>query len=496
MSYTHSWGLPCHAFARRWRVWHALIACFAVGAPTIASAAEVIIGREVDGRKSPTHWTGHVDLFYGDRQIRLNGISGESYCSAVAVAETLSGSERRKTVVCGIGVAHLHGKDGEEPFAGDDPGESIVFVDPGTGEYSRSSFHAPHPEQIVVSPDGKYVGCATRFGWSVDPVVNGGRPQFEVKAIREGVGLDASQASEKLRELLVGTVQCAVWDVAERRPIWEMRFHPRTLQGWENAKFGRPWDQYARIALPWWAMNADAEYMEWLQIGFTPRSEHFIRLDGRYGITILRMRDGKQTHWKADAGQLAPRAFFCADETVVRVVMSDGSMRIIDVDSGAERADLRQEAAVKGNAAAPRFLGWAMCPTANVFGRANKGLLTFRSASQSEPATGFPESIPGVGSDQVYRLDLSRNRRWLGVRYQRHIDQYEVVTDSGLLGRYELIDLERRRVVKRVFSDYDQGPVRATEVGVATVDIGAHILTACLTPEGDDIVYVASGRSR
>jgi hypothetical protein len=391
------------------------------------------------------------------------------------------------TVVCAVGYG-INAKGLTMINPGFDPGNCVVFINTATGQFERTAYHTPRPDFLSSSPDGMYVGMASVDGWlKPDDIVHAKSGPMN--------GMSPAEVTRQLNDLVVGTMRYSVWKLPERVPLWEMRFYGESVADGAAARFERPWSAYAKLVLPWWAMNVYPSMFRQCQIDFSPDSSCFIALDPRHGVHVLRLDNGTQFHCCLASvlkHEKYPLFFHFSEESdELIVVFCDLSIRRVNLKTGKETAGGRlslPEGAIAQSPVASNFFevtNFAIDSRSGVIAFEQGNTLQLRSIT---PKVGHPDrrEIHQIGTrDKFSRISLSADQRTVGIAYG--ILKNEFSPYIGRISMYEAADVKTGLIKRRLLIP-ESSENEAPNDGVATILANGEV-AACLSPDGSDIIY-------
>ena len=426
-----------------------------------------------------------VTVHYRGRSYDVQNVSRSSKPGSIALAKTSAGDTR---IICSVGDGVL-GKSNIMVNRGRDPGECVLFLDPVSGRVERTSYHTPRPEHLVTSPDGKYVAMASLDGWvatekSIDSI--------QIDKFCDTRDLPPDVVKEGLMDVAVGTLRYSIWNTTDAIPLWEMRFYGKLQKEGEAAQFQRPWNSYAKLAFPWWAMCDHAIMYRDCRIGFSPDSCYFVALDEAHGIHILRLKQGTQFHCCRASYERSPLFFyFPGSEGQMSVVFDDLTVRQIDLASGEETVEgsyeLPPSAFARSSKESTRLDEFNFIPLSHplISCVIADGNLMIHNVAELRRVN-LLGTITGFGSREgISRMEMSADQQYLGISYEW---SGFWPTGSGVVVMYEVADVKAGVITRRVGS---AGMLarRGENAGAVTIETTGRF-RACLGDDGDDIVYV------
>jgi hypothetical protein len=336
------------------------------------------------------------------------------------------------------------------------PGSGCVMCVSGdTGNVECSVYHQVRPDYVVSSSNGKYVALASRAGWAVDKADK--RLPGISKSIERQTGLSLDETNMRLRELTVGTLRYSIWEVQPFRPIWEMRFYGKDPKEGEASQFVRPWAEFAKVALPWWAIaEAPIKYRD-CRIAFSPDSQWFVAHDLSNGIHAIRLVDGKQIHCCRKMINRAALGFtFAESSSVIRVIYSDRTISQVDLVSGEEsKCSIEFPSSIEVMPLEPDYtINFAIANGCGLVGVIQKDQLTLLPIVDTTTKQGLEAEVRGIGLRlNACRLETSEDGRFLGIGYGT--GGLAVGTrDTGSLIRYEVADRRTGKVIRRIVNKH------------------------------------------
>lgn len=420
-------------------------------------------------------WARGVRIRAGNRDLEFPRIALSSRAAAIAYAAIPGGQAR---IICSIG-------DGVWPKAetmlncGGDPGDRVIFVDPGSGAWQSISYHQPRPDVLSVSPDGTFVAMASERGWPIDGVKGP-----EVSSKEFNVNMTVGAVNKALKDITHGTLRYSIWEVATARPIWEMRFYRTDGESGARARFEQPWAQYAKIVLPWWAIDS-RPCRQGCEIGFSPDSKLFAALDPVHGVHLLNLLDGTQTHcFKPDIGNVPMQFAFVEGSSRIAVICEGGTIRLFSTSTGAE--DRNHTLRLPRGASIDKVgCNFVVSPTSGkiaVLKNPATLLTTLTKAGNAE----FEINGRGRGYG-ANQFDTFLDGNFVGIGY----GCWHEVTRSVAMRQtcmYEVVDVRQAKVVRRLVR---KGAIELpANDNVPIIEIEeANDVRACLGANGD-IIYV------
>jgi hypothetical protein len=431
-------------------------------------------------------FTRGIRVHCGTQTFDVNCISTSSDTSSI----TFAGDRLEKgTVVCAVGSG-IDGKGLTMSSSGGDPGDCVLFIDTATRRVERTSYHTPQPDFLSPSPNGMYVGMASRSGW-LKPE-NGVQIKKNHQNRNRG-GMLPAEATHELNSLLLGTLRYSVWKVPEGIPLWEMRFYGESAADGAAARFERPWNNYAKLALPWWAMEHFPSMFRPCRIDFSPDSLFFVALDPRHGVHVLRLDNGTQFHCCLATVDKYPLFFYFPDEPdQLNVVFGDLSIRRVNLKTGQENTDGRLSLPVGATAEPPIASNFFELTNFAVDSRS--GVLAFEQNSSLQlrnitPTAGHHDrrEIHQIGALALFtRLSLSADKRTVGIGYGYVKYEFGPV-DHGRISMYEAADVKTGLIKRRLLTTGSSIEKSPSDGAVLTLTSGE--ISACLSPDGSDIIY-------
>lgn len=416
-----------------------------------------------------------VRVNVGDHVFDFPRVARTSRPAAIAYSASLEGKSR---VIFSVGWGVLW-KNNVMVNAGGDPGERVVFLDPDTGAWQATSYHQPRPDVLTTSPDGRFVAMASKFGWTTEDV-----DSVKVSYNESRTNLNVDEVNDRLKAITCGTLRYSVWESASAQPVWEMRCYSRTAEAGQRAKFVRPWGQYARVALPWWAINTRPN-IQFAQIGFSPDSKVFAALDPDHGVHLLNLVSGAQTHCcKPEGGRLPSWFGFVQGGSRIAVICDDGSVRLFATDTGAEQKEHQYRLPV-GATVRDRDANFVIEPKSGQIGVSENGeffLTSFGIANSDVTRIQVRGVGRAFGAGQIDTIALDR---FVGIGFGREIAKVIIPQRTGL---YEVVDPVKGRVIRRLV--YRGTVDHLPKDDIPTIEISEkNEVRACLGP-GGEIIYV------
>ncbi|WP_373653168.1 hypothetical protein [Schlesneria sp. DSM 10557] len=440
----------------------------------------------------------------------LPNVSGGNYCACMAIAQRHSNGERQDFAIISVGGPPMAVK---RPIPlkniGKDPEDCVLVVNLDTSKFERIKYHHRRPDQIVTSPDGRFVGMASSEGWTPpgELLSRYSSPKNEIATMAEGTEPGSAVESDRLarkekadrgmQALCVGTMKVSVWETAPFRPLWELRYAKPPAN--QTQQFSRPWNSYARVELPWWEENVNQQQFGRLRIGFSNCSQYFVSLDESQNVTILRLADGKAFHCCPATKDVQPAAFFFdAEPGVVSVICTDHRIRQFLLETGNEVTNrhltlpwcarfLRDSNNVLG-------MEFVVDPSTGTIAT----LMPHRTLQILQGNTLTDRwkkavDVTNLTDTKIRRLDCTLNSDRLGVGYVPGYGDCRFRQHSDI---YELIDLKSAKVLKRIVSGTLVNARLSSKAGHhygSDIDIiTPRHFASCLSPDGRDIFYAFS----
>ncbi len=422
-------------------------------------------------------WARGVRIRANNRDLEFPRIAFSSRAAAIAYAAIPGGQTR---VICSIG-------DGVRPIAetmlncGGDPGDRVIFVDPENGACQSISYHQPRPDVLSASPDGRYVAMASERGWSTDGV-----KELEVSSKEFNVNMTVGAVNKALKDITHGTLRYSIWEVATARPIWEMRFYRADGESGARARFEQPWAQYAKIALPWWAIDTRPS-RQGCEIGFSPDSKLFAALDPVHGVHLLNLSDGAQTHCcKPDMGNAPMKFAFLEGSSRIAVICEGGTIRLFSTSTGVEDRShsLRLPSGASIDKVGCNFVVSPASGQIAVLKNPAALLTKITEANSSNAGFEIKGRGRGYGANQ---FDTLVDGRFVGIGY----GCWHEVTSSMAMRQtcmYEVVDLRQTQVIRRLVRKGAIELPANDKVPIIEIE-EANDVRACLGANGE-IVYV------
>jgi hypothetical protein len=421
-------------------------------------------------------WARGVRITYRNRDYDFRRVSLSSRPASIAHSTMADGESR---IICSVG-------DGVWPIsrvmlnAGGDPGDRTIFLDPKSGRWETTSYHQPRPDIVMTSADGRYVAMASMVGWPTEDLDELAVTKYEFKN-----RLSVEEINSHLKQITHGTLRYSIWDVKSACPVWEMRFYRDSEEAGKRAKFERPWAQYAKIVLPWWAINRNPSRQH-CEIGFSADSNMFAALDPLHGVHVLHLNTGKQVHCSAqNVDESAIQLAFVDGGTRLAIVCESGAIRLFSTESGIEIKNHNYQLPI-GAKAEGKGMNFAIEPTSGqiaILRNDDLQLTSFRNSTWRTPN----KLIHGIGRGfGISQLHGTADGEFIGIGYGRWDAQTNHVASLQTC-LYEVADVTKGRVIRRLVR---KGSVELLPKNVPTIEIDeTHDVRACLGPDGE-IIYV------